>query len=144
MDDTKTLAPTRVEAAENMVLRSYQHAIYAHTLEAQDKITVTKARYIHLKKVRDLSRTTEPVIVSEVPVMRRTTRTSMGYIERVLAEMEVLIRKDTPESWYPYPQDSCSWCQYRLPCLIATEGRGSEDRALADKYQHGKRLARYL
>jgi hypothetical protein len=31
----------------------------------------------------------------------------------------------------------------RNPCLLATEGRGSEDRALADKYQHGIRLNRY-
>jgi hypothetical protein len=33
---------------------------------------------------------------------------------------------------------------YRNPCLLATEGRGAEDRALADKYQHGIRLNRYV
>jgi hypothetical protein len=143
LDDLKTVAPTRIDAAQNYVLRSYQHAIYAHTLQAQDNITVTKARYVHVKKVRDLSRVPEPVIVSVVPVLRRTTATSMGYIERVLTEMEALIRKDQPETWYPYPQDACAWCSYRNPCLLATEGRGAEDRALADKYVHGQRLARY-
>jgi CRISPR/Cas system-associated exonuclease Cas4 (RecB family) len=143
LDDLKTVASTRVDAAQNHVLRTYQHAVYASTLEAQDGIAVTKARYVHLKKVRDLSRAAEPVIVTTVPVMRRTTKTSMEYVTRILAEMEVLIQKDVPSSWYPYPQDSCSWCDYRNPCLLATEGRGAEGRALADKYQHGKRLARY-
>lgn len=143
LDDLKSVAPTRIDAAQNHVLRSYQHAIYASTLEKQDKITVTKARYVHVKKVRDLSRTTDPVIVSVVPVLRRTTATSMQYIERVLTEMAALIQKDQPETWYPHPTDSCSWCDYRTPCLLATEGRGSEQQALADKYQHGKRLARY-
>lgn len=143
LDDLKTVSTTRVEAAQNHVLRTYQHAIYASTLEAQDKIIVTKARYVHLKKVRDLSRATDPVIVTTVPVMRRTTKTAMEYVERILAEMEALIRKDVPSGWYPYPADSCSWCDYRNPCLLATEGRGAEDRALADKFQHGRRLARY-
>jgi len=138
-----TVATTRVDAAQNYVLRSYQHAVYAHTLEAQDKIAVTKARYVHLKKVRDLSRTPEPVIVTNVPVLRRTTATSMAYIERILVEMEALIRKNQPETWYPYPQDACGWCPYRNPCLLATEGRGAENRALADKFVHGQRLARY-
>lgn len=144
LDDLKTTAPTRIDAAQNFVLRSYQHPIYAWTLQQQDGIEVSKARYVHVKKVRDLSRVPEPVIVSTVPVLRRTTKTSMEYIERVLLEMEALIRKDEPSMWYPYPQDSCSWCDYRNPCLLATEGRGSEQQALADKYQHGIRLNRYF
>lgn len=143
LDDLKTVAPTRIDAAQNHALRSYQHAIYASTLQAQDGIEVTKARYVHLKKVRDLSRVPEPVVVTPVPVLRRTTAVSMDFIERMLVEMEALIRKDSPELWYPYPQDSCSWCDYRNPCLLATEGRGVESRALADKYQHGIRLNRY-
>lgn len=143
LDDLKTSAPTRIDATQNLTLRSYQHAIYGWTLGQQDGIEVTKARYVILKKVRDLSRTAEPVVVVTVPVLRRTTRTSMMYIERVLTEMEALIRKDSPEMWYPYPQDSCSWCDYRNPCLLATEGRGSENQALADQYQHGIRLSRY-
>lgn len=142
IEDVKTVAPTRVESAMNHVLRTYQHAVYAYALEQSRGATVIRSRYIHLRKVKDLSRTAEPVIVTDVPVVRRTTAQSMEYIERILLEISALSGKNEDDVWYPYPQDSCAWCAYRIPCLLATDGVDAS-RLLAEKFQHGIRLARY-
>ncbi len=143
LEDYKTMAATRTEAAQNHVLRTYQHKVYAHTLENEGH-TVGGARYIHLKKVKSLSRTTNPVIVSDVPAMRRTSRVAVAYLEQICSEILGLMAAEEETGWYPHPQDSCSWCIYRNPCLLADEGRGAEKIALADQFQHGTRLSRYI
>lgn len=143
IEDEKTLSPTRVDAALNHVLRSFQHGVYDIALETQRKVTVIKARYIHMKKVKDLSRTKEPVIVSDVPVVRRTSALTLQYVERIAQEILDLMDLGDEMGWYPNPQDSCSWCTYRTPCLLAQDGRGAEEHLLRDKFHHGQRLARY-
>lgn len=146
VEDNKTVAATRIHSALDFVQRSYQHGVYGATLERQDGVLVTKARYIHLRKVKDLSRTKDPVLVSDVPVVRRNFGMTMRYVERIVTEIVALMDADPAvgdDGWYPYPQDSCSWCVYRNPCLLASEGRDAEQQALADKFRHGIRLARY-
>lgn len=143
MEDFKTMAATRANQAQDYVLRTYQHPWYANALTAMGH-KVNGARYIHLKKVKDLSRTTDPVIVTPAPAMARTSRVTLGYIEEIVAEILGLIARGDETGWYPTPADSCSWCIYRNPCLLAGEGRGAERMALADQFSHGTRLNRYV
>jgi hypothetical protein len=142
IEDLKTVASSRASSAQNFALRTYQHHVYGGALRDAG-YEVRSARYVHLKKVKSLARTTDPVLVTDVPVFTRTNQTAMTSIERIVSDILRVMEADDDAQWYPTPQDACSWCQFAQPCTMKDDGRGAEKDVLDANFRHGIRLLRY-
>lgn len=128
--------------------RSYQHHVYIALLSLlEPEVPTVEARYTVIKKVKDRSRATSPMVEHfKVPATIRTGPVKMRQIELIVEEMlRAIEMMETTGSalMYPTPGQQCRWCDYKQPCEVVDESPLAAREMLDRLYVRSGRHARY-
>jgi RecB family exonuclease len=146
LNDWKTAGAKRSGTRERLE-RSYQHHVYlAIEQMLHPDAWIVGAYYTILRKVKDRSRATVPLVERfAVPVSPRRALTKLHQIEHICEEMMFMMEGlvATEAVAYPTPDESCRWCDYKLPCELQDDNPVAAEAMLNDLYVRGRRHARY-
>lgn len=148
IDDLKTSSSHVRTTLPVLLERSYQHWVYMVLVSLlHPEAIVGGAHYTVLYKVKVPARATHPM-VERIPTRATMSQApnKLAQIENIVRDMlELMERRDEFGSnvAYPTPGDSCRWCPFKHPCLLADENPLGARAMLDLEFQRGGRHARY-
>lgn len=128
--------------------KSYQLRMYRVVqLLMQPEDRVAAIGYDMIKKVTRKQKGSNMVERFFVPGILHGERAIITHLEGVCSDMirdieRVVGGEDSDRVCYPVPGESCKWCEYKHPCMIADENPPAAIELLNDKFPPG-RHARY-
>ena len=127
--------------------RSYQLQLYDLVLRlSRPDSWISAAEYRVIRKVAKRSRGVPQIAQFGVPGLLKRRATTQANIEGICLDIIDFIdsigTKPMDQIAYPSPAESCSWCSWKDPCLIASEDGKAADEMLVSIYG-ADRHARY-
>jgi len=105
------------------------------------------AHYTVLYKVKVPARAKHPMVERiRTPATMSQAANKLAQIENIVSDMlDMMEKREALGSniAYPIPGDSCRWCSFRTPCLIADDNPLGARAMLDNEFQRGGRHARY-